>query len=103
MEHGDRIVFLHSVKDGPASQSYGLQVAALAGVPQQVISNAKNKLLQLENSAYREQQTHSEINQFDLFTSQECHPAVCLLEELNPDNVTPRQALDLLYRMKKML
>ncbi|QPK64326.1 DNA mismatch repair protein MutS [Methylomonas sp. LL1] len=103
MEHGDKIVFLHAVKDGPASQSYGLQVAALAGVPQSVIANAKSKLLQLENTAYIEQQSHSEVNQFDLFTSQECHPAVCLLEEIDPDNLSPRQALDTLYRLKTLL
>ena len=103
MEHGDKIVFLHAVKDGPASQSYGLQVAALAGVPQSVINQAKNKLAQLENTAYIEQQSHSEVNQFDLFTSKECHPAVVLLEEVDPDNLSPRQALDTLYRMKKML
>ncbi|MGZ4958358.1 MAG: DNA mismatch repair protein MutS [Methylomonas sp.] len=102
MEHGDKIVFLHAVKEGPASQSYGLQVAALAGVPQSVITNAKAKLLQLENSAYIEQQNHSEVNQFDLFTSKECHPAVVLLEELDPDDLSPRQALDMLYRLKKM-
>ncbi|MGZ5532873.1 MAG: DNA mismatch repair protein MutS, partial [Methylomonas sp.] len=102
MEHGDKIVFLHAVKEGPASQSYGLQVAALAGVPQSVIANAKAKLLQLENSAYIEQQNHSEVNQFDLFTSKECHPAVVLLEELDPDDLSPRQALDMLYRLKKM-
>ena len=103
MEHGDKIVFLHAVKEGPASQSYGLQVASLAGVPQTVIANAKAKLRHLEDSAYIEQQSHSEINQFDLFTSRECHPAVVLLEEINPDNVSPRQALDTLYRLKDML
>ncbi len=103
MEHGDKIVFLHAVKEGPASQSYGLQVAALAGVPQSVIANAKHKLALLENTAYIEQQSHQEINQFDLFTSQECHPAVVLLEEIDPDHLSPRQALDTLYRMKKML
>ena len=47
MEHGDKIVFLHAVKDGPANQSYGLQVAALAGVPQMVIANAKSKLISI--------------------------------------------------------
>lgn len=103
MEHGDKIVFLHAVKDGPASQSYGLQVAALAGVPQTVISHAKAKLQQLENTAYIEQQSHSEVNQFDLFSSRECHPAVVLLEEIDPDNLSPRQALDTLYRLKTML
>ncbi|ANE55944.1 DNA mismatch repair protein MutS [Methylomonas sp. DH-1] len=99
MEHGDKIVFLHAVKDGPASQSYGLQVAALAGVPQSVIANAKHKLAQLENVAYIEQQDRSEIDQFDLFTSQECHPALVLLDELDPDQLSPRQALDTLYRL----
>ncbi|WNB74119.1 DNA mismatch repair protein MutS [Methylomonas koyamae] len=99
MEHGDKIVFLHAVKDGPASQSYGLQVAALAGVPQSVIVNAKHKLAQLENVAYIEQQDRSEIDQFDLFTSQECHPALVLLDELDPDQLSPRQALDTLYRL----
>lgn len=103
MEHGDKIVFLHAVKDGPASQSYGLQVAALAGVPQSVIANAKSKLQQLENTAYIEQQSHHEVNQLDLFTSRECHPAVVLLEEIEPDSLSPRQALDELYRLKKML
>ena len=103
MEHGDKIVFLHAVKDGPASQSYGLQVAALAGVPQTVINQAKAKLLHLENHAYIEQQDQREVNQLDLFTSRECHPAVVLLEELQPDNLSPRQALDVLYRLKKML
>jgi len=68
-----------------------------------VITKAKAKLQQLENTAYIEQQSHQEINQFDLFTSQECHPAVCLLEEINSDDLSPRQALDTLYRLKKLL
>ena len=102
-EHGDKIVFLHAVKDGPASQSYGLQVAALAGVPQEVIAHAKNKLQQLENTAYKEIQNHQEVNQFDLFSSQDCHPAVCLLEELNPDQLSPREALEALYRLKQLV
>lgn len=101
MEHGDKIVFLHAVKEGPASQSYGLQVASLAGVPGSVIDNAKSKLQQLEDSAYIEQQHESGTNQLDLFSSKECHPAVCLLEELAPDDLSPRQALDMLYRLKE--
>ncbi|MEO1879142.1 MAG: DNA mismatch repair protein MutS [Methylococcales bacterium] len=103
MEHGDKIVFLHAVKSGPASQSYGLQVAALAGVPKPVIDNAKNKLQQLEDQAYMEQQHESGISQLDLFSSKECHPAVCLLEEIKPDDLSPRQALDMLYRLKGLV
>ncbi len=101
MEHGDKIVFLHAVKEGPASQSYGLQVASLAGVPGSVIENAKNKLQQLEDSAYIDQQQESGSSQLDLFSTKECHPAVCLVEELNPDELSPRQALDMLYRLKE--
>ena len=103
MEHGDKIVFLHAVKDGPASQSYGLQVAALAGVPRPVIENAKTKLRHLEDQAYRDQQHTTGVNQLDLFASTECHPAVTLLEELKPDDLSPRQALELLYRLKGLV
>ncbi|CCE22823.1 DNA mismatch repair protein MutS [Methylotuvimicrobium alcaliphilum] len=103
MEYGDKIVFLHAVKEGPASQSYGLQVASLAGVPATVIDKAKLKLQHLENNTYYQNQTESGNQQLDLFATQECHPAVCLIEELDPDNLSPRQALDTLYRLKKMV
>ena len=103
MEHGDKIIFLHSVREGPANQSYGLQVAALAGVPRSVIDKAKTKLQHLEDHAYIEQQAVTGINQLDLFSSKECHPAVCLLEDLNPDDLSPKQALELLYRLKGLV
>ncbi len=103
MEHGDKIIFLHSVKDGPANQSYGLQVAALAGVPDHVIEQARTKLRHLENTAYLDRQTGKAIRQLDLFSTKDCHPAVCLLKELIPDNTSPREALDILYKLKKMV
>ncbi len=103
MEHGDKIIFLHGVKDGPANQSYGLQVAALAGVPRAVIDNAKTKLQQLEEQAYSRQQAESGVKQLDIFSSKECHPAVNLLEDINPDELSPRQALDYLYRLKSLM
>lgn len=103
MEHGDKIVFLHAVKEGPASQSYGLQVAALAGVPQSVIVSARQKLAQLENHAYIEQQSHQDIRQLDLFTSDEYHPALMCLDDVDPDNLSPRQALELVYQLKQMM
>ena len=103
MEHGDKIIFLHSVREGPANQSYGLQVAALAGVPRSVIDKAKAKLQHLEDHAYIEQQAVTGVNQLDLFSSKECHPAVCLLEDLNPDELSPKQALELLYRLKGLV
>ncbi|HQT27042.1 MAG TPA: DNA mismatch repair protein MutS, partial [Burkholderiales bacterium] len=97
VEHKHHIVFLHSVERGPASQSYGLQVAALAGIPQGVIRNARQFLLKLEERSVQ--------GQGDLFAKSEppeIHPALVLLEETDPDELTPRQALDLLYRMKKL-
>jgi len=103
IEHGDKIIFLHTVKDGPASQSYGLQVAALAGVPCAVIDQAKAKLQQLENHAYLTQQAETGVNQLDLFSANACHPAVCLLEQSHPDELSHRQALALVYRLKGMV
>ena len=103
MEYGDKIVFLHTVKEGAANQSYGLQVASLAGVPRSVIENAKIKLRHLEELAYSEQQAVVGANQFDLFSSNTFHPAVILLDDVKPDDLSPRQALDLIYKLKGLL
>ena len=103
IEHGDKIIFLHTVKDGPASQSYGLQVAALAGVPRSVIDKAKTKLRHLEDHAYTEQQTATGVNQLDLFSAKECHPVVTFLEDVKPDDLSPRQALELVYKLKGLV
>jgi DNA mismatch repair protein MutS len=100
VEHRDRIVFLHSVEDGPASQSYGLQVAQLAGVPASVIQQAKKRLLQLE------QQGLEASPQQDLFAAAPPvaaeHPAVEALKQLDPDELSPKAALELIYQLKKM-
>lgn len=102
VEHGDTIVFLHAVKSGAASQSYGLQVAALAGVPRVVIEQAKAKLTQLEHHAYSEQQHKTGLNQLDLFTAEDNQPVLSLLADINPDELTPKQALVLLYKLKAL-
>ena len=93
-------VFLHAVREGPANQSYGLQVAALAGVPRTVIEQAKRRLRELEDSAHR----HSERqgSQLSLFPPEPEHPALHALAELDPDQLSPRQALDALYRLKAL-
>jgi len=103
VEHKDTVVFLHAVEEGPASQSYGLQVAALAGVPKAVVRQAKKYLQLLEDAAV------TRGNQSDLFMKgqeKEIEPAVDpLREELakhNPDELSPREALELLYRLKKL-
>ncbi|OQX37084.1 MAG: DNA mismatch repair protein MutS [Oceanospirillales bacterium LUC14_002_19_P2] len=113
-EHDDRIVFLHAVQEGPASQSYGLQVAQLAGVPRNVILQAKEKLHHLEQSATENEsatvttqkpsrKVQAPSPQADMFALQAPHPAVEIIEELDVDGTSPREALDLLYRLKKTL
>jgi DNA mismatch repair protein MutS len=103
VEHKDSVVFLHAVEEGPASRSYGLQVAALAGVPKPVLRQAKKYLEMLE------QQSLSRGGQDDLFLKPapaEPEPAVDplreALQQVNPDDLSPRDALALLYRLKKL-
>jgi DNA mismatch repair protein MutS len=98
VEHGDSIVFLHAVKPGPANQSYGLQVAALAGVPKKVIENAKQRLIQLENQA-ADKPAAAAQQQMPLFTTDN-QPVLDSLYSINPDDLSPRQALEALYQLK---
>lgn len=108
-EHRDGIVFMHRVEEGPANQSYGLQVAQLAGVPQGVIARAREKLAQLEqqevDQGSRSPRAGSSApapQQNDLFASAP-HPLVEELGGLALDDLTPRQALALLYRWRESL
>lgn len=101
-EHGDKIIFLHTVQPGPANQSYGIQVAQLAGVPRSVIQRAKQKLQELEQLAYQQAAPHSPVpEQRDLFAVLEKeHPVIGQLQAINPDQLTAKEALDLLYHLK---
>ncbi len=103
IEHGEKIIFLHAVKEGAANQSYGLQVAALAGVPRAVIERAKEKLRQLENQACLEHQQDTGDKQLDIFLGKDEHPLMKFLTEVNPDELTPKQALQVLYQLKNLL
>ncbi|MDO8958624.1 MAG: DNA mismatch repair protein MutS [Rhodocyclaceae bacterium] len=107
IEHGQSVVFLHAVEAGPASQSYGIQVAALAGVPPAVLREAKRRLLELENRAAQAGP------QADLFAAgsavppaptfeNETHPVLDALHTLDPDTLSPREALDRLYALKRL-
>jgi DNA mismatch repair protein MutS len=96
VEHGDSVVFLHKVNPGPANQSYGLQVAQLAGVPSTVIRRAKQKLRDLEQHAITQKALQPQ--QGDLFVSEQ-HPIITRLQRINPDQLNPRAALDLLYEI----
>jgi len=106
-EHKDTIVFLHALEEGPASQSYGLQVAQLAGVPKSVIRDARRHLQMLEDASL------ARSGQSDLFASssasagtagepQEPDPLRKALDAVSPDELSPREALELLYRLKRL-
>jgi DNA mismatch repair protein MutS len=96
-EHNESIIFLHSIQEGPANKSYGIQVARLAGIPAPVLGAARQMLQQLENSNSDWTPLNSPAPvQNELFAA-EPHPALTLLQSLQPDQLTPRQALDILY------
>jgi DNA mismatch repair protein MutS len=102
-EHDGRLVFLHAVKPGPANQSYGLQVAALAGVPPHVVKRARAYLATLES--HQAALTDSPQAQLPLGPAADEPEADALreaLDALDPDAMTPRQALDALYRLKDL-
>jgi DNA mismatch repair protein MutS len=103
VEHGERIIFMHTVKGGPASRSYGLQVAALAGVPEHVLAQGRSILEELEaNPVHGPESGQRSEAQIDLFAPHHDHPLVDALHGINPDNLTPRQALELLYKLKEL-
>jgi DNA mismatch repair protein MutS len=105
IEHQHSIVFLHAVNEGAASQSYGLQVAALAGVPSDVIKTAKKQLRKLE------QNSAAQNPQGDLFDHKvvvepeepEEHPLLVALRDVKPDELSPKEALEMIYQLKKLV
>ncbi|MEE3880651.1 DNA mismatch repair protein MutS [Vibrio sp. YYF0003] len=105
VEHGDSIAFMHAVQEGAASKSYGLAVAGLAGVPKTVIKNARAKLSQLEQLSHGNDSPRpgavDVANQLSLIP--EPSEVEQALSNIDPDEMTPRQALEELYRLKKML
>ncbi|MEI8055755.1 MAG: hypothetical protein WCH10_07230 [bacterium] len=102
MEHEDSIVFLHAVNEGPANKSYGLQVAQLAGIPRAVISEAKQKLAQLEN--YSEKADFNIQNKEQKQTQAPKHnELITKLKSIDPNNFTPKEALDFLFKLREIL
>ncbi|MEE9303138.1 MAG: DNA mismatch repair protein MutS, partial [Thiotrichaceae bacterium] len=105
-EHGDKIIFLHSVKEGPANQSYGLQVAQLAGVPSNVIKEARKRLQMLENQSKHEA-SMGETLPLALSFGDETDAVADAIKKavtaIDPDDLTPRKALEALYQLKKLL
>ena len=106
VEHGESLVFMHAVKDGPANRSFGLQVAALAGLPKTVVADARARLAELEQrgddtqAAGMRPEALDSPRQIGLFApSSAVHDA---LAALDPDELTPKQALEALYRLKAL-
>ena len=104
VEYGEQLVFMHAVKDGPASRSFGLAVAALAGLPRAVIADARHTLEALERSpSHGMPPAAAPSPQLGLFAP----PAPSALEEtlraLDPDALSPREALEALYRLRSLL
>jgi DNA mismatch repair protein MutS len=108
VEHGDKLVFLHSVKEGPANQSYGLQVAALAGIPKSVTAQARRYLTELERERDALRTSASPQTELPLFVAPrpEAPPAESAaleaLRKIDPNSVSPREALELLFRLKNL-
>jgi DNA mismatch repair protein MutS len=100
VEHRDHVVFMHRIQEGAASRSFGLQVAKLAGVPAAVLNLAARKLRELEAAAPTE--VAPDVTQGDLFGGSE-HPVVQRLAELDPDDLSPRQASALLYELRALV
>jgi len=113
-EHGDSLVFLHALKEGPANRSFGLQVAQLAGVPREVIGEARRYMTLLEAGSLASQRAagaaQAELPLFAPATPPPgAEPASCTVDALRlrlaaiePDELTPRRALELLYELRQL-
>ena len=102
VEHGDTLVFLHKVKTGTVNKSYGLQVATLAGVPHEVVNRAKEKLLQLELEQADSASTTSNQPGKNIVQPRETELEK-FVKNMQPDELSPRDALDLIYQLKNLL
>lgn len=103
VEHNDTLVFLHKVKAGTVNQSYGLQVATLAGVPREVVNKAKDKLQQLEQEEHHQKTDNSNTVQNQPVQNKKESELEKFISNVQPDELSPREALDLIYQLKKLL
>ena len=105
LEQGQDIVFLHHIEAGPASKSYGIAVAKLAGLPPRALKSAQKHLALLENQASNQR---PQLDIFHTYPNNETpptlepHPVLATLAQLNPDHLSPREALNCLYQLKQL-
>ena len=105
-EWKDELVFLHDVQSGPADRSYGVQVAKLAGLPAKAVRRAEQVLKKLEAAPDAVETLPlfaAAIEEAEETSDGGTHPALDLLDTIDPDTLTPRDALDLIYRLKTNL
>ncbi|XQW84099.1 DNA mismatch repair protein MutS [Thalassotalea piscium] len=103
VEHDEKIIFMHAVQEGAASKSFGLQVAQLAGVPKTVIQRAKQRLSELENQQHASNMSEQAQPFEQLTLMDESHPIIEKLKALDVNDLSPKQALDLLYELKQQV
>ena len=103
IEHDNTIAFRHTVREGAANKSYGIAVAGLAGVPNTILKRAKQKLKELESLSLQTSCSHVDSSQLTLITEHEPSEVEQALHDINPDSVTPKEALNIIYRLKGML
>jgi DNA mismatch repair protein MutS len=110
IEHQDKIIFLHEVKEGAASQSYGIQVAQLAGIPKHVLQNARNKLNDLDkinnktnNQINNQINSHAQNINNNLISNKKYDAIINKLNKINPDEINPKTALEQIYELKSLL
>jgi len=102
-EHEDHVVFMHHIQEGPANRSFGLEVAKLAGVPTGVLLHARQKLGELESQQMVERPP-AIGGQEDLFSTPTVNsPVLDVLSDIDPDQLSPKEALDALYTLKTLL
>ena len=103
IEHDNTVAFIHEVSEGAASKSFGIAVAGLAGVPKQVLKRAKQKLKELEIISKQAANSHVDQSQLSFEAISEPSEVEEALKQIDPDALSPKQALDVLYQLKKML
>lgn len=103
IEHENTIAFRHTVQEGAASKSYGIAVAGLAGVPNIILKQAKQKLKELESHYQQSATNHVDSSQLSLISMPDESKVELELQQIDPDSLTPREALDVLYRLKRLL
>ena len=103
IEHDNTIAFRHTVREGAANKSYGIAVAGLAGVPNTILKRAKQKLKELELLSQQTSCSHIDSSQLTLITEHEPSEVEQALHDINPDSLTPKEALNIIYRLKGML